>query len=70
MDIFKITADELRSKDKGELQSAATEMRKKLAEIRMDIYTAPAVNVSKVKKLRKSLARLLTVQNEKARAKA
>jgi ribosomal protein L29 len=70
MDYFKITADELRSKDKGELQSAATEMRKKLAEIRMDIYTAPAVNVSKVKKLRKSLARLLTVQNEKARAKA
>jgi ribosomal protein L29 len=70
MDIFKITADELRSKDKGELQSAASEMRKKLAEIRMDIYTAPAVNVSKVKKLRKSLARLLTVQNEKARAKA
>jgi ribosomal protein L29 len=42
----------------------------KVAEIRMDIYTAPAVNVSKVKKLRKTLARLLTVQNEKARAKA
>jgi ribosomal protein L29 len=70
MDYFKITADELRSKDKGELQSAAGEVRKKLAEIRMDVYTAPAVNVSKVKKLRKTLARLLTVQNEKARAKA
>jgi ribosomal protein L29 len=70
MDYFKITADELRSKDKGELQTAASEVRKKLAEIRMDIYTAPAVNVSKVKKLRKTLARLLTVQNEKARAKA
>jgi ribosomal protein L29 len=70
MDYFKLTADELRSKDKGELQTAATEVRKKLAEIRMDIYTAPAVNVSKVKKLRKTLARLLTVQNEKARVKA
>jgi ribosomal protein L29 len=70
MDYFKITADELRSKDKGELQTAASEVRKKLAEIRMDIYTAPAVNVSKVKKLRKTLARLLTVQNEKVRAKA
>jgi ribosomal protein L29 len=70
MEYFKITADELRSKDKTELQLAASEVRKKLAETRMDIYTAPAVNVTKVKKLRKALARVLTVQNEKARAKA
>ena len=70
MEYLKVTAEELRSKDKAELQGAQSEVRKKLAEIRMDIYTAPAVNVSKTKKLRKSLARILTVENEKARAKA
>ncbi len=70
MDYLTTTADELRAKDKAELLSATKEVQKKLAEIRMDIYTAPAVNVTKVKKLRKTLARILTVQSEKARAKA
>lgn len=70
MDYFKITANELRSKDKAELTTVTKEVQKKLAETRMDIYTAPSVNVTNVKKLRKALARVLTVQNEKARAKA
>ncbi len=70
MDYLAITADELRAKDKAELITAAKDVQKKLAEIRMDIYTAPAVNVTKVKKLRKALARILTVQSEKARVKA
>jgi ribosomal protein L29 len=70
MDYFKLTADELRSKDLGELQTASYEVRKSLAQIRMDIYTAPAVNTGKVKKLKKSLARILTVAQEKAKAQA
>ncbi|MCX6131724.1 MAG: 50S ribosomal protein L29 [Proteobacteria bacterium] len=70
MEYLKITAEELRPKDKAELQLAAGEVRKKLAELRMDIYTAAAVKVSKAKKLRRGLARILTVENEKARVKA
>ena len=70
MDYFKLKADELRSKDLGELQVAAHEVRKSLALIRMDIYTAAAVNTGKVKKLKKSLARILTVAQEKAKAQA
>lgn len=69
MDYFKLTAEELRSKDVGELRATTQEVRKSLAQVRMDIYTASAVNTGKVKKLKKSLARLLTVSNEKARAK-
>ena len=70
MEYLKITANELRSKDNAELQLAAREVRKQLAETRLDIYTAPAVSVTKAKKLRKTLARVLTVHAEKARAKA
>ncbi len=70
MDYLAITADELRAKDKNELVAASKEVQKKLAETRMDSYTAPAVKVTKVKKLRKTLARILTVQGEKARVKA
>ena len=69
MDYFKLTAEELRSKEVGELRSASHEVRKSLAQVRMDVYTASAVNTGKVKKLKKALARILTVSHEKARAK-
>ena len=67
MDYFKLTAKELRSKDAGELKNTAKEIQKQLASIRMDVYTASAVGVSKTKKLKKSLARVLTVANEKSK---
>ncbi len=67
MDYFKITADELRSKDLGELRTAVGEIQKQLASVRMDVYTAPAVGVGKIKKLKKTLARVLTVTTEKSR---
>ena len=67
MDYFKVTATELRSKEVGELTGAVKEIQKLLASIRMDVYTAPAVGVGKTKKLKKSLARILTVANEKSR---
>ncbi len=70
MDYFKLTAEELRSKDKGELRTTAQDIRKSLANIRMDIYSASAVNASKVKKLKKALARVLTVSGENSRVKA
>ncbi len=69
MDYLKVTAKELRSKESAELTSGVKEIQKQLASIRMDVYTAPAVGVGKTKKLKKSLARILTVANEKARNK-
>ncbi len=69
MDYLKITAEELRSKEFNELQLAMREVRKTLAQTRLDIYTAAAVNTGKTKKLKKSLARLLTVAGEKKRSK-
>lgn len=69
MDYLKVTASELRSKEVGELTGAVKEIQKQLASIRMDVYTAPAVGVGKTKKLKKSLARILTVANEKSRNK-
>ncbi len=69
MEYFKITAKELRNKELGEIQAATKDVRKLLAQTRLDIYTAAAVNTDKTKKLKKSLARLLTVATEK-RSKA
>ncbi len=67
MDYLKLTADELRSKDLGELRTAAGEIQKQLATIRMDVYTPAAVGVGKIKRLKKSLARVLTVTTEKSK---
>ena len=70
MDYFKLTAKELRSKEQGELRQTARELQKQIASTRMDVYTAPAVSVGKIKRLKRSLARTLSVANEKSRAKA
>lgn len=66
MDYFKVTAKELRSKEVSELTGSVKEIQKQLASIRMDVYTAPSVAVGKTKKLKKTLARILTVANEKS----
>ena len=69
MDYFKLTAKELHQKNLKELHVATHEVRKVLAETRLDVYTAAAVNTGRTKKLKKSLARLLTVAHEKTKAK-
>lgn len=64
MDYLKLTAKELKNAEKEDLVAAEKDIRKQLAELRMDIYTASAANLAKKKKLKRSLARLLTVRNE------
>jgi len=68
MDVLKTTTEEIRSKDAKELISAEQEVRKQLVDLRMDVYTAAATNVGTIRKLRKTLARIKTVQTEQARA--
>ncbi len=68
MDVLKSTTEELRAIEIKELKSAEQDVRKQLVELRMDVYTSAATNVGTIRKLRKTLARIKTVQTEKARA--
>ncbi len=65
MDILKMNTDEIRKLDSAKMREVQDDIRKQLAQIRMDIYSAPTVNTGKVRKLKKSLARVLTIENEK-----
>jgi len=64
MDLHKINMGELKGLDHGALRQVEKDVRKSLMKIRMDIYTAKSAQGSKVRGLRKSLARVLTVQNQ------
>jgi ribosomal protein L29 len=67
MELHKLTSDEIRGWDSARLRETLNDVRKSLATIRMDIYTAKSANAAKIKGLRKSLARLMTVKNEKGK---
>ena len=62
MELYKLTADELKGYDAAKLRETEKEIRRELVNIRMDIYTAPAQHTGKIRGLRKSLARLLTLK--------
>lgn len=64
MDILKLTTDDIRKLDNAGMREVQDEIRKQLAQIRMDIYSAPTVNTGKVRHLKKSLARVMTVDTE------
>ena len=66
MDVLKVSTEELRGVELKELRTAEDDVRKQLAELKMDIYSAAGTNVGKVRKLRKTLARIKTVQTEKS----
>lgn len=65
-DFLKITAAELRGEEAAQLVGYEKDIRKQLAELRMDVYTASAVSSGKVKSLKRSLARVLLVKQELA----
>ncbi len=64
MELHKLKADEIRTWDKDRFAEAHTEIRKALADLRMDIFSAKSQSAAKVKGLKKSLARVATVQSE------
>lgn len=67
-DLHKITSAEFRGFDANKLRETQTDIAKEMAKIRMDIYTARNQHTAKIRGLRKTLARLLTVKTEQARA--
>jgi ribosomal protein L29 len=64
MDLHKLNMSELKGLDQGALRQVEKDVRKSLLKIRMDIYTAKSTHGAKVRGLKKSLARVLTVQNQ------
>ena len=67
MELHKLSTDEIRGWEKSRISETEGELRKSLAAIRMDIYTAKSASAGKLRGLRKSLARLMTVKNEKGK---
>lgn len=62
-------ADELRSKNDDELQKSLLDSRKIQFGLRMQVATQQLSDNSQVNKVRKDIARIKTIQCEKARVK-
>ncbi|EJU06575.1 60S ribosomal protein L35 [Dacryopinax primogenitus] len=68
MSSTKVKAYELRSKSKADLQTQLGELRKELGTLRVQkIAGGSAAKLTKINTVRKSIARVLTVTNQKAR---
>ena len=68
MDLQKIHVDELKDLDMTRLNQTAKEIREKIFETRMDVYKPAGTNSGKLRGLRKSLARVLTVKTKMMKA--
>ncbi len=62
-------ADELRSKNSDDLQKILLDSRKVQFSLRMQVATQQLSNSSQINKVRKDIARIKTIQCEKASAK-
>lgn len=60
-------ASELRGKDPAELQQELNELLKDQFRLRMQVATQQLTNNSQIKKVRRDIARVRTLLNEKAR---
>ncbi len=60
---------ELRAKSAEDLQKELLELRKAQFGLRMQVATQQLTNTSQVGKVRKDIARIKTIQREKAAAK-
>ena len=67
MELFKLTADELKGYDAVKLRETETAIRHQLVNIRMDIYTPLNQHTGKIRGLRKALARVLTLKGAQAK---
>ena len=62
-------ASELRTKSADDLQKELLELRKAQFGLRMQVATQQLTNTSQIGKVRKDIARIKTIQREKAVAK-
>lgn len=59
------TAQDLRKKDTKELHQDVQELKKKLSDIRFNFSTNQLKNVKEISNIKKEIARMLTIMNEK-----
>jgi ribosomal protein L29 len=59
------TLEELRTKSASDLQKVVVDLKEDLRKTRLDIMTGKSKNGAAISKLRKQIARVLTVANEK-----
>lgn len=62
-------ASELRGKEPAELQKELESLLRAQFGLRMQVATQQLSNTSQLKKVRRDIARLRTIMNEKAKAK-
>ena len=62
-------ASELRQKNEADLEKELLDMRKAQFSLRMQVATQQLSNTSQLGKVRKDIARIKTIQREKAAAK-
>ena len=65
MDLTKVKMDTFRSYDLERLKAVSMDIRKDIASEKMDIFSEKAKKAGKLLKLKKNLARSLTLINEK-----
>ena len=65
MSLEAIKAGELRNKEPAELKEMREELRREIAELRINVLTASAKETNKLRLLKRSLARVLTVDTER-----
>lgn len=70
MEIKVLSADEIRGFDGARRKEFETELRRTMSELRMDIYSPANSNATKIKTLKRNLARLMTVRHEELTKKA
>ena len=62
-------ASEIRQKNEAELEKELLDLRKAQFSLRMQVATQQLNNTSQIGKVRKDIARVKTIQREKAAAK-
>jgi ribosomal protein L29 len=67
MSVEILKADEIRGWAPAKLKEAEDGARLKIAEFRMDLYSASGQKSADVKKLKKNIARILTVKSSAAK---
>jgi|GEM_PF-3077507 len=64
MELHKIPTEEIRGFDSARRREIVTQIRGQLLQIRMDIFSSKAQHSAKIRGLKKTLARILTIGNQ------
>lgn len=63
----RLVNQDLRKKNNEELTNIVTELKTKLLEIRFSVASGETSQLNKSKEIKKTIARVLTILNERAR---